>query len=113
MEHLQDERTVLVVEETGDVNKGIGTIGVQRRYTGTAGRIGVSVDEEGELVLRSTFSTKPASKQQLAIVRLAFDDPAFRKKALQTAKRALEYLRDNHPDSKEIKGLEGLIDELS
>ncbi|GII96081.1 hypothetical protein Ssi02_63120 [Sinosporangium siamense] len=30
---------MLVVDETGDVKKGTGTVGVQRRYTGTAGRI--------------------------------------------------------------------------
>jgi SRSO17 transposase len=39
VEHLHDERAVLVVDETGDVRKGIGTVGVQRQYTGTAGRI--------------------------------------------------------------------------
>jgi SRSO17 transposase len=30
---------VLVIDETGDVKKGSGTVGVQRQYTGTAGRI--------------------------------------------------------------------------
>jgi SRSO17 transposase len=30
---------VLVVDETGDLKKGTGTVGVQRQYTGTAGRI--------------------------------------------------------------------------
>jgi SRSO17 transposase len=30
---------VLVVDETGDVKKGVCTVGVQRQYTGTAGRI--------------------------------------------------------------------------
>ncbi|WP_406328181.1 IS701 family transposase [Streptomyces sp. NBC_01617] len=39
VEHLHDERAVLVVDETGDAKKGIGTVGVQRQYTGTAGRI--------------------------------------------------------------------------
>lgn len=39
VEHLHDERAVLVVDETGDVMKGVGTVGVQRHYTGTAGRI--------------------------------------------------------------------------
>ena len=39
VERLHDERAVLVVDETGDVKKGIGTVGVQRQYTGTAGRI--------------------------------------------------------------------------
>ncbi|MDT0425115.1 MULTISPECIES: IS701 family transposase [Streptomyces] len=39
VEHLHDEAAVLVVDETGDVKKGIQTVGVQRQYTGTAGRI--------------------------------------------------------------------------
>lgn len=39
VEHLHDERAVLVVDEAGDVKKGTGTVGVQRQYTGTAGRI--------------------------------------------------------------------------
>ncbi len=30
---------VLVVDETGDLKKGVATVGVQRQYTGTAGRI--------------------------------------------------------------------------
>lgn len=38
-EHLHDDQAVLVVDETGDVRKGTGTVGVQRQYTGTAGRI--------------------------------------------------------------------------
>jgi SRSO17 transposase len=37
VEHLYDEAAVLVVDETGDVKKGIHTVGVQRQYTGTAG----------------------------------------------------------------------------
>jgi SRSO17 transposase len=39
MAHLGDERAVLVIDETGDVKKGTATVGVQRQYTGTAGRI--------------------------------------------------------------------------
>ncbi len=34
-----DTDAVLVVDETGDVKKGAATVGVQRQYTGTAGRI--------------------------------------------------------------------------
>lgn len=37
--HLGDADAVLVVDETGDLKKGTGTVGVQRQYTGTAGRI--------------------------------------------------------------------------
>jgi SRSO17 transposase len=37
-ERLGDPGAVLVVDETGDVKKGTATAGVQRQYTGTAGR---------------------------------------------------------------------------
>ncbi len=37
--HLGDPGAVLVVDETGDLKKGTHTVGVQRQYTGTAGRI--------------------------------------------------------------------------
>lgn len=36
---LGDGDAVLVVDETGDLKKGVHTVGVQRQYTGTAGRI--------------------------------------------------------------------------
>lgn len=39
VEQLHDERAVLVVDETGDLRKGTQTVGVQRQYSGTAGRI--------------------------------------------------------------------------
>jgi SRSO17 transposase len=38
-EHLGDPGAVLVVDETGDLKKGTATPGVQRQYTGTAGRV--------------------------------------------------------------------------
>jgi DDE superfamily endonuclease len=37
--HLGDPAAVLIVDETGDVKKGTATVGVQRQYSGTAGRI--------------------------------------------------------------------------
>ncbi|MGL5865230.1 MAG: IS701 family transposase, partial [Dermatophilaceae bacterium] len=33
------DQAVLVLDETGDLKKGVKTVGVQRQYTGTAGRI--------------------------------------------------------------------------
>ena len=39
IEHLGDPGAVLVVDETGDLKKGTVRPGVQRQYTGTAGRI--------------------------------------------------------------------------
>ena len=39
VEHLGEDAAVLVIDETGDLKKGTTTAGVQRQYTGTAGRI--------------------------------------------------------------------------
>ena len=39
MEHLGDAEAVLVVDETGFLKKGDKSVGVQRQYSGTAGRI--------------------------------------------------------------------------
>ena len=38
-QHLGDPYAVLTVDESGDLKKGEHTVGVQRQYTGTAGRI--------------------------------------------------------------------------
>ena len=39
VEAFGDTDAVLIIDETGDVKKGTATVGVQRQYTGTAGRI--------------------------------------------------------------------------
>jgi SRSO17 transposase len=39
VEHLGDTDAMLIADETGDVKKGVGSVGVRRQYTGTAGRI--------------------------------------------------------------------------
>ena len=39
IEHLGSADAVLVVDETGDVKKGTASAGVQRQYSGTAGRV--------------------------------------------------------------------------
>src|SRR5437870_5434674 len=39
IKHLGDARGVLIVDETGFVKKGEQSVGVQRQYSGTAGRI--------------------------------------------------------------------------
>lgn len=39
LEHLGTDDGVLIVDETGFLKKGIASAGVQRQYTGTAGRI--------------------------------------------------------------------------
>jgi len=39
IDHLGDPAAVLVLDETGDCKKGAATMGVQRQYTGTSGKI--------------------------------------------------------------------------
>ena len=39
IEHLGDDQAVLVLDETGFLKKGVKSAGVQRQYSGTAGRI--------------------------------------------------------------------------
>lgn len=39
VEHLGDAQAVLVIDETGFLKKGIQSVGVQRQYSGTAGRV--------------------------------------------------------------------------
>lgn len=53
VEHLGCEDAMLVVDETGDVKKGVHTVGVQRQYTGTAGRI-----ENAQVGVYLTYTTK-------------------------------------------------------
>ncbi|WP_443057585.1 IS701 family transposase [Streptomyces sp. IBSBF 2806] len=52
VEHLHHEDAVLVVDETGDLKKGRDTVGVQRQYTGTAGRI-----ENSQVAVYLAYST--------------------------------------------------------
>lgn len=53
VEHLGSQDAMLVVDETGDVKKGAHTVGVQRQYTGTAGRI-----ENAQVGVFLTYTTK-------------------------------------------------------
>jgi SRSO17 transposase len=53
VEHLGSDDAMLVVDETGDVKKGEHTVGVQRHYTGTAGRI-----ENAQVGVFLTYTTK-------------------------------------------------------
>jgi SRSO17 transposase len=39
VDELGDPRAVLIPDDTGDLKAGTHTVGVQRQYTGTAGRI--------------------------------------------------------------------------
>lgn len=53
LEHLADDQAVLVVDETGDLKKGTRTVGVQRQYTGTAGRI-----ENAQVAVYLTYTSR-------------------------------------------------------
>lgn len=53
VEHLGRGDAVLVVDETGDLKKGEHTVGVQRQYTGTAGRI-----ENSQVAVYLTYATE-------------------------------------------------------
>lgn len=52
VEQLGQDEAVLVVDETGDLKKGMSTVGVQRQYTGTAGRI-----ENSQVAVFLAYST--------------------------------------------------------
>ncbi len=52
VEHLGEVDATLVVDETGDIKKGVRTVGVQRQYTGTAGRI-----ENSQVAVYLTYAT--------------------------------------------------------
>ncbi|GLY66597.1 hypothetical protein Atai01_32160 [Amycolatopsis taiwanensis] len=51
-DHLGKHNAVLIVDETGDLKKGTHTVGVQRQYTGTAGRI-----ENSQVAVYLTYAT--------------------------------------------------------
>jgi SRSO17 transposase len=53
LEHLADDQAVLVMDETGDLKKGTHTVGVQRQYTGTAGRI-----ENSQVAVYLTYTSR-------------------------------------------------------
>jgi SRSO17 transposase len=51
-DRLGNQDAVLIVDETGDLKKGTHTVGVQRQYTGTAGRI-----ENSQVAVYLTYAT--------------------------------------------------------
>lgn len=52
VERLGDTDAILVADETGDLKKGVCTVGVQRQYTGTAGRV-----ENAQVAVYLTYAT--------------------------------------------------------
>jgi len=53
LDAFADPDAVLIVDETGDVKEGVHTVGVQRQYTGTAGRI-----ENAQVAVFLTYAAK-------------------------------------------------------
>ena len=73
VEHLGDPEAVLVIDETGDVKKGASTVGVQRQYTGTAGRI-----ENAQVAVYLVYATGAGHAlidRELYLPRCWIDDP--------------------------------------
>jgi SRSO17 transposase len=73
VEHLGDPGAVLVVDETGDLKKGTSTVGVQRQYTGTAGRI-----ENAQVAVYLVYATGAGHAvidRELYLPRCWIDDP--------------------------------------
>ncbi|MET9183612.1 IS701 family transposase [Kitasatospora aureofaciens] len=71
--HLREEDAVLVVDETGDLKKGTHSVGVQRQYTGTAGRI-----ENSQVAVYLAYATTAghaAIDRRLYIPRSWTQDP--------------------------------------
>src|SRR4051794_4517920 len=74
VEHLGEPGAVLVIDETGDVKKGTRTVGVQRQYTGTAGRI-----ENAQVAVYLTYAARSGHAlidRELYLPRSWSDDPA-------------------------------------
>ena len=74
VEHLGDPEAVLVVDETGDLKKGTSTVGVQRQYTGTAGRI-----ENAQVAVYLVYAAAAGHAvidRDLYLPRSWIDDPA-------------------------------------
>jgi len=73
-EHLGDPEAVLVIDETGDLKKGTTTVGVQRQYTGTAGRV-----ENAQVAVYLVYATDAGHAvidRELYLPRSWTNDPA-------------------------------------
>lgn len=74
VQQLGTSEAMLVVDETGDIKKGTKTVGVQRQYTGTAGRI-----ENAQVGVFLTYATTAGHTlidRALYLPRNWTDDPA-------------------------------------
>jgi SRSO17 transposase len=74
LDHLADPAAVLVVDETGDLKKGAHTVGVQRQYTGTAGKV-----DNAQVAVYLAYATTAGHgvvDRELYLPRGWIDDPA-------------------------------------
>src|SRR5918997_4273079 len=76
VEHLGDARAVLVVDETGFLKKGRKSVGVQRQYSGTAGRRENS--QVGVFLAYAGRQGRAFLDRALYLPRAWVDDPARR-----------------------------------
>jgi DDE superfamily endonuclease len=71
--HLGEQGATLVIDETGDLNKGTVTVGVQRQDTGTAGR--VENAQAGVYLVYATDAGHAVVDRELYLPRSWTDDP--------------------------------------
>jgi SRSO17 transposase len=86
VEHLGDPAAVLVVDETGDLKKGASTVGVQRQYTGTAGKV-----DNAQVAVYLAYTTAAGHgviDRELYLPQGWLDDPARCRAAGVPAQRA-------------------------
>jgi len=79
VDRLGDDDAILVIDETGDLKKGTQTVGVQRQYTGTAGRI-----ENAQVAVYLTYAAPNGHTpidRALYLPKGWIDDPQRRERA--------------------------------
>lgn len=105
VEHLHDDQALLLVDETGDVKKGSHTDGVQRQYSGTAGRIENSqvavylawADRRGHAALDLELVPRSWTDQPDRCQAAGLDpDTAFATKSELAARMITRFLHSGH-----------------
>jgi SRSO17 transposase len=74
VDHLGGPQATLVIDETGDLKKGTHTVGTQRQYTGTAGRV-----ENAQVAVYLVYATDAGHAvvdRELYLPKSWTDDPA-------------------------------------
>jgi SRSO17 transposase len=79
VDHLGEPDAVMIIDESGDVKKGDWTVGVQRQYTGTAGRV-----ENAQVAVYLAYASRAGHAiidRELYLPRSWADDPERRTEA--------------------------------